>query len=184
MFGRDTCTLTLYAVDISCGNLTSKQGVFRVVLEVATAEGIAMEVHARTQDDIAAIFLGLIADGLTDTSHEFGVPGGSQTGTNGEGSGIVGLVGARTSGVDTHTCRAVGEYCGGDAKTGDGRGGAGSTCHEVGFAAYYGICAEEVVSTANQKFGFLLKGHGLEHFVDVCCRELRLSICCHSECGC
>ena len=59
--------------------------------------------------------------------------------------------------------------------------GAGGTCYEVGLTANDGSCAEEVVGTANEQFGFLLKGHGLDYLIDVVSTELRLGICCHNE---
>ena len=150
VLGGDACALALHALDIGGGDLTRQQRVFRVVFEVTSAEGIAVEVHAGAEDHVAAILLGLVADGLADLRHEVGVPGGGETRADGEGRGIVGLVGTLAGGVDAHAGRAVGEHGGRDAETGNGGRGAGGTCHEVGFAAYDGACAEEVVCTANE----------------------------------
>ena len=75
VLGRDTCALTLYAIDIGGSNLTGEQRVFRVILEVTAAERITVQVHARTKDDVAAVFFGLVADGLTHLAYQFGVPG-------------------------------------------------------------------------------------------------------------
>ena len=161
MLGRDTSALTLYALDVGGCDLTCQQRVFRIIFEVTAAERVAVEVHARTEDHVTAIFLGLVADGLTHLTHEFGIPGRSQTGADRECRSIVGFVGTLAGRVDTYTSRTVGEDGGRDAETRDGRRGTRGTCHKVGLAAYDGTCTKEVVSTANEKFGFLFKGHGL-----------------------
>ena len=184
VFGGDTCALALHAIDIGGGNLTRQQGVFGVVLEVATAEGVAMEVHARAEDDVTAVFLGLVTDGLTHLSDEFGVPGRSETGTDGEGGGVESLVGAFAGGVDAHTGRTIGKDGGGDAQSGNGGRCTGGSGYEVGLATNGCLVAEECVSTANEKSGFFFKGHSLKYLVDIVGAELGLSICCHNECGC
>ena len=80
-----------------------------------------MQVHTWAEDHVAAVFLGLVADGLSHTADELCVPCGGQTGTDGEGCGVVGLVGALARGVDAHAGRTVGQYGGWDAETWDGR---------------------------------------------------------------
>ena len=109
-----------------------------------------MEVHARSEDNVAAVFLGLIADSLTHFAHKFGIPGRSETGTDGECCGVIGLVGAPTGGIDTYTGRAIGEYGGRDAQTWNGWRGTGCTSHEISLTAYDGIGTEKVVCTANE----------------------------------
>ena len=161
VLGRDACSLALHALDIGGGNLSCEEGILGVILEVTSAEGIAVEVHTWAENHVAAVFLGLVADGFTNLAHELGVPCGSETGADGEGGGVVGLVGTLARGVDTDTGRAVGEYGGRDAETGDGRRCTCGSCHEVGLAAYNGTCAEEVVCTSHEEFCLLLKGHCL-----------------------
>ena len=150
MLGRYASSLALYTLDVGCRNLSRQQGVFGVVLEVTSTEGIAVQVHAWAEDDVTAVFLGLIADSLTDLADEFRVPCRGQTGADWEGCGVVGLVGTLAGGIDTYTGRTVGKYGGWDAETRDGRRGSRSTCHEVGLTAYHGIGTEEVVCTANE----------------------------------
>ena len=86
-----------------------------------------MQVHARAEDDIAAIFLGLVADGSTHLAYQFGVPGGGQTSADGECRSIECLVGAWADGVDTYAGRTVGQYSGGDAQSGNLGRCSGST---------------------------------------------------------
>ena len=121
VLGRDACALTLHAIDIGGCNLTREQRILRVILEVSAAEGIAVEVHAWAEDHVATVFLGLVADGLTYLTDEFGVPRRGETRADGKGSGIIGLIGTLAGRVDAHTGRAVGEHGGRDAQSGDGR---------------------------------------------------------------
>jgi len=74
----------------------------------------------------------------------------AQTGADGEGGGVIGLIGALAGRVDAYTGRAVGKDGSRDAQPGNGRGGACGSCHEVGLAANDGSCSEEVVCTANE----------------------------------
>ena len=150
VFGRDTGTLTLYTFNICSRNLTSHKRILTIVFEVTAAEGITVEVHTWTENDVATIFLGLVADSLAYLTDELSVPSRSQTRSDGEGCSIVGLVSALAGRVDAHTGRAVGEYCGRDAQTRNGWGGSCGTSHEVGLTAYDGSRTEKVVCTANE----------------------------------
>ena len=167
MLGRDACTLTLHTVDIGGGDLTCQQRVFGIIFEVTTAEGVAVQVHARAEDDVAAVFLGLVTDGFAHLAYKLGVPGGSQTTADREGRGIVGLVCALACGVDTYAGRTVCQYGGRDAETGNGWRGSCGTCHKVCLTAYDGSCTKEIVGSSDEQFGFLFKGHSLKHLVDV-----------------
>ena len=184
MLGRYACALTLYTLDIGCCYLTGKQWVFGIILEVTATERITMQVHARTENHVATVFLGLVSDGLTYLAHQLRIPCRSETRADREGCGIIGLIGALARGVDTYTSRTVGQHGSRDAKAGYcGRGSCGA-CHEVGLTAYNGIGREEVVSTSHKEFCFLLKGHRFQYLVDIIGAELGLSICCHNECSC
>ena len=67
-----------------------------------------MQVHTWAEDDVAAVFLGFVTDGLANLGYKFGVPGGGETRADREGCGVVGLVGTFAGGIDAHTGRAVG----------------------------------------------------------------------------
>ena len=184
VLGTHTGTLTLHTLYIGCCNLTCQQRVLRVVLKVTSAQGIAMQVHTRAQNHVAAILLGLITNSLSHLVHQVGVPGRSQARADREGGGIIGLVGTLTCRVDTYTGRTVGKHSGRNAQTWYGRRCTCSTSHQVGLATHYGVSTEKVVGTANQKFGLFFKGHSLDYLVDIIGAELYLSICCHCECCC
>ena len=155
MLGRHTGILTLHTVDVGGANLARHERVFRVVLEVAPAERRAVQVHARTEDDVAAVLLGLVADGLAHLAYQFRIPCRSQARANGEGRSIVSLVSTLAGGVDTHAGRAVGQDRGRNAQAGNLRRRSGRTGHQSSFATYDGLVAEEVVGTADEQFGFL-----------------------------
>ena len=150
MLGRYASTLALYAIDVGCGNLSRQQGVFRIIFEITTTQRITVQVHARTQNDVATVFLGLVTDGLTNLGDQIRIPRRSQAATDGECRSIVGLAVARTGGVDTYTGRTVGQHGGRNAQTWYLGRCTSSTGHEVGLTAYHSRSAEEFVSTTNQ----------------------------------
>ena len=84
-----------------------------------------MEVHARTEDDVAAILQGLVALAAPYLLHEVGIPRTSQTGAHGETGGKESLCGALTMSVDMHTGRTVADHRCGNAQPWDGHGDAG-----------------------------------------------------------
>ena len=129
MLGRHTHALTLDALDDSGSDESRHDGVFRVVFEVASAEGRAVQVHAWAQYDIDTIFQRLVTDGLTYLLHQLGIPGGGQTGADGESCGIVAVGVIVALGVYMYSGRTVGNHRGGDAQTGNLYCGSGSTSH-------------------------------------------------------
>ena len=155
MLGRHTGTLTLHTVDVGGTDLARHERVLRVVLEVAPAERRAVQVHARTEDDVAAVLLGLVADGLAHLRHQVGIPCRGQAGTDGKSRGVVRLAITLAGGVDTHAGRAVGQDRGRNAQAGNLRRRSGRTGHQRSFATYDGLVAEEVVGTADEQLGFL-----------------------------
>ena len=182
VLGRYANALLLHTLNIGSSNLTRQQGIFRIVLEITTTEGIAMQVHARTQNDVATVFLGLITNSLTDFTNQFCVPSGSQTRTNRESSSIIGFVSTFASGVDTYTGRAVRQYGSRNSQTGNSRRGTSSTCNQIGLATDYCASIKEIVSTSHKKFRLLFQGHGLYHIIDIIGLQFNLSIhCCHCQ---
>ncbi len=59
--------------------------IFGVILEIAAAEGIAVDVEARSQPDGDAGFLHFLADGAADLVEKVGVPGAGQERFHGPG---------------------------------------------------------------------------------------------------
>ena len=66
--------LALNALDFADAHLGSKQGIFGIVFEVPPAQRVALDVDARTEDDIDAVVHALFGDALPHLSGVFGIP--------------------------------------------------------------------------------------------------------------
>ena len=162
--------LALDAAHKGCRHLTGEQRVFGVVLEVAASERIAVQVHARAEDEVEPVFMGLVADGLSHLIDEGLVPRRGKGGADGEAGVVVAAALALAHGIDAESGRAIGERGGRDAEAGDGRGGSGSTGHELLGVA---IAGEGLVAGAHDDVDFLVEGHVGEHVIDIVAGELR-----------
>ena len=181
VLGTHAHALALYALDDGGTDGSRHDGVFRIILEVAAAQGVTVKVHARAQDDVDAILQRLVADGPSHLFHQFGVPCRGQAGADGEPRGIERLAGAVAVGVDMHAGRSVGHYRCRYSQPRYGYRRAGRTGHELLLVAQHGSGANEVVAAAaHQQLCFLFQGHGLQHLVDVVGPQFRL--CCHCRC--
>ena len=152
-----------------------------------------MDVHARCEQDIAAIFENLVTDALAHFFHKFLVPGASESGAYGETGCIEGLRSGGTCGVDAHTGRAIGHHGGRNSKTGDGLGHSGGSRYEVGVHTDHivgiGVGSDgSLAALAYAKRGFFFERHCLEdffHVVGVESEFLCLYAPCHeAEDGC
>ena len=184
MLGTHAHALTLYAVDHGCTDKTCHERVFRIVFKVAATERRAHDVHARTKDDIAAVFQRLVTHGLAHAFHQFGVPCGGQQRADGESCAIVGIRVVRALFRDMHAGRTVGKHRVGDAQAlylgrVSSRTQHDGSCVGVGVAGKSPIAVAEGV--AHQHGSLLLKGHFLQYLVNVLGRQfgLRHSRCCH-----
>ena len=173
VFRRGAHALALHAADVGCRYLARHQRVFREVFEVAAAQRVAMQVHARTQYHVAAILHRLLADGRAYALQQVCVPCCRQTRPDGEACGVEGLRGALTSGVDAHAGRSVSEHRCRYAQSWDGRRLSGCSRHAVGAVAHHGVLAEEVLGAAHEQSRLFLQRHGLQHLVDVVLTEFR-----------
>ena len=126
-----------------------------------------MQVHARSEDDIAAILLGLVADSLAHLSSQAGVPSRSQAGADGETCGIVGLAVALACRIDAHTSRPVSKHSGRNAQARDGSSDSRSTWHEFTLVSYHSPFAEEIVGSTHEQAGLFFQSHSLHHFINV-----------------
>ncbi len=129
MLHRHTDALTLYATNHGCADHSRDYGVLAVVFEVAATERIAVEVHTRAEDDVAAILQGLVALTTPHLLHEVGIPRAGQTGAHGKTGGKESLTGSLAVGVDVHTGRTVADYRGGNAQPRDGHGDTGCSSY-------------------------------------------------------
>ena len=189
MLGRHAHALALDTLHHGGADGAGDEGVFRVIFKVAAAKRRAVQVHAGTEDDVDAKLQGLIADGLAYLAHQLSVPRRGQAGADGKSRGriVVGVVLAL--GVDVHAGRAVGHAGLGDTQAGNAHRSAGGTGHEFLLMAQHGAGANKaVITTAHQQLGFLFKGHGGYHLVDVGSRKFGLCVhrhyASHSRKGC
>ncbi len=115
----------LHAADEGRGHPPRQEGILREVLEVATAAGIAFEVHPRAQQDVDPQCKALVAECCADLLEQRGIPRRRQRGGRGEaGRGhrvvepgsVVGAAG------QPHAVRPVGQGEGRDAGPLDGLG--------------------------------------------------------------
>ena len=174
--------MALYALDDGGSDESCHDGVFRVVFKVTAAQRVAVQVHARTEYDVDAIFQCLVADGAPHLLHQVGVPAGGETGADGESRGKERLVGIVSMGVDMYAGRTVSHYRGRDAQSGYGYRRASCSCHEFLLVSQHGTRTYEgIVAATNKQLGFLLERHGVQHLVDVV--SLQFHLCCH-RCHC
>ena len=105
------------ALDLGRAQLAGEQTVLGIVLEVAPAEGGAVDVHARGVQAHDAVGQGLRAEDAAEFLHQLHVPGGADDGLAGEGDALEGA----DQGVDAGGAVQIGG--GGLAHGGHGGGG-------------------------------------------------------------
>ena len=155
------------------GHLAGEDRILGEVLEVTAAQRVAVDVHARGEENVHAILEDLVAHRLGHVLHEGDIPGAGEQGAHREAGAIIGVAVTLTGRLDAQAGRAVGEDGAGDAqaldRTGVTRragnlpgGTGGDAVHDGGTGA------------ANEQGGFLLQGHRLDDFFDVVLAQLRL----------
>ena len=120
MLERAADALALGTLDEGGGEHAGEEGILGEVLEVAAAEGRAVEVDGRPEPEADAIFTDFLADGLADLLEETHVPGAGEEGSGGEGSGRNGRFGAETEALGTIGGHHVGNA--GEGKIPDAEG--------------------------------------------------------------
>ena len=169
-------TLALNATNVGSSNLACYQRILGIVLEITSAKGRTMDVHAWSKEYVATVFEHLVADAMTYALDKFLVPRAGQSSAYGETCGIIGVGIAFACGTDAHTGRTIGKDGGRDAEARDGTGSTSSTWDEVGMSADDAIellgGLRNAVTYA--KGGFLLEGHCLEDFIYVVGTEREL----------
>ncbi len=86
------------------------RGVFRVVLEVAAIERVALDVHARGQQDVDPVLAHLVPHGFADGLDQLDVPAGGEQRADGPGGGVVAGAVTVAVGVDPHPGRPVRQF--------------------------------------------------------------------------
>ena len=166
--------VALDAAYVCGGHLSAEERIFGEVLEVAAAQGVAVDVHTRGEEHVGAIFKHLVAHCGGELFNQRCVPGGCKHGAHGEAGAVEGLVSAGAGRVDAEACRAVCQNGVGDAQAGDCTGGAGSAGDQgcVGRGERAG--GHAAPAAAHHEGGLLFEGHCGEDFVDVVGCELGL----------
>ena len=116
MFGRCADTLFLHAVNVCGGDQAGQHRVFGKIFEIPAVQGVAKNVHARSQYDIISKRDGFLTNIFTDPPGDFLVPGCRSEKAGGEGG--------RRIHVLANSDRAVHHYYGRNAQTGDRIGDA------------------------------------------------------------
>ena len=161
---RGAYAVGLDALDKGCCHLAGEQGVFGVVLKVAPAQRVAVQVHARGKDQVEPVLVCLVADGLAHLLHQLCVPCTCQGGADGESCVIIAAAFALAQRVDTQSGRAVGEHGGRDAKSWDGCCGARGTGYDLLGVA---VAGELLVAGTYDQHDFLFGGHLTQNGVDI-----------------
>ncbi len=159
--------------DIGRSHLAGEERVLGEILEVTSAERVAVDVHTRGEENVHAVFKHFVTHRLGHVLHEGDVPGTGEQGSHRETGAVVGVAVTLTGRLDAQAGGAVGQDGAGNAqafdrtgvarRAGDLPGNAGSnSVHDGGPGA------------THEQGGLFLQGHRLQDFFDVVLAELRL----------
>ena len=159
--------------DIGRSHLAGEERILGEILEVTSAQRVAVDVHARGEEDVHAIFKHFVTHGFRHLLHHFRIPGARKEGSHRETGAVVGVAVTLAGRLDAQAGGAVGQDGAGNAQAFDGTGVARRTGDlpggTGGDAVHHGG-----PRAAHEQGGFLLQGHRLQDFFDVVLAELRL----------
>ena len=170
----------LDAADVGGSHLAGEERVFGEILEVSAAQRVAVDVHARGEEHVHAVFVDFIAHRGRHFFHEGGVPRAGEQGPYRETGAVESLVRPDAGRADAQPRRAVRQDGAGDAQARDRAGVAGRAGHLVDGAGGDAVHHRRP-RAAHHQCRFLLKGHGLEDFVDIVFPQLRRLLCQRSQ---
>ena len=150
----------LDAPDIGRRHLPTQERVFGEILEVPSIERITMNVHARCEQHVHAIFQDLIAQNGRRPLHQVRIPRTGQEGPHRKSRRH--RMGGIPVRINPDTGRAVGENGLRNPQARNGPRTARQARHQV------------VGAGTHQQRGLLLQGHRLQDLVDVILPQLRL----------
>ncbi len=160
MLDGGTGSVTLDTPHIGSRHLAGEDRILREILEVPSVERVAVDIHARSEQDVHAIFQHLIAQDGGRALHEVRIPGTGQERSHRESRRHrMGRIPFR---VDPDTGGTVGENGLRDSQTRDGPRSPRQARNQV------------VGTGSHQQGRLLLQGHGLDDLVDVVFPQLRL----------
>ena len=159
-----TCgsTGTLDALDIGNYHARGEERVFAEVLEVAAADGRAIDIHAGAQHHILAAIAGFFAQAYAIVAGKCGIPCGGKTGKCGEShTRVIGLSGVAPlvpQCVGAYTMRAVVGPEVWNAQSGHACCRELALCMDDGYLFIEGHAAEHVIDALFHRFGFIKIG--------------------------
>ena len=136
-----------------------------------------MEIKARGQKDIHAIFFHFFSHGSRKLLYKRGIPSGCHYGSYRESGAIIGFAVTFSGRVYAESGRAVRKYCPRNSQTWNRTGCSGSTWHCGFVKCRHRAGRNTSPARSDQKRGFFLKCHSLEYFVNVV--FVQLWLCCH-----
>ena len=139
MLDAGTDTVRLDTAYVSRTGLSGHDRVFRIVLEITSAQRAAHYVYSRSKQDIGTVFLDFLADSRSYLLNEAGVPGRCEQGADREMCAVVCLVIARPCGVYPQAGRTVGKHDSRNAKPLQWISRSGSTWYKELSGSYYRI---------------------------------------------
>ncbi len=168
----DRCAhaLALDAAHIGRRHFARQHGILREILEIAAAEGVAVQVLAGSQQHVHPVFAHLIADGRAHFLYQCGVPGGRQERADGEGRAVIGAVLTLAVVGDAQAGRSVGKYHGRNAQAGDGEGESAAAGHHVlvgGDIQHLRAVARVLVVGPDQQVCLFLIGHCVDNLRNI-----------------
>ena len=164
---RGAHAVALHAAHVCGGYLARYERIFRVVLEVAAAQRVAVQVQGRCQQHVGAVFEHLLADSLTYALDQLRVPCRRQKRTYGEVGAVVCRLVVLARGVDAQAGGAVCQHHGRYSQTLYWVGRAGGSRDEVAGLSDYGVVARvSGHAGAHDQMRLLFEGHRCDHIVD------------------
>ena len=124
MLHRSAYSLALDALHIRSGHPTAQERVFREILEVAAAQRVPHQVHARGQHHVHPVLQGLVADSRPHTLDKVHVPAGGQERADRETRAVESLRNTLAAGFYTHPGGPVRQDDGRNPQPGHGAGHA------------------------------------------------------------
>ena len=159
VFGTRADTLGLDSTHHSGTDLTGEDRIFGVVFEIPSAEGIAMDIHSRTENDVTSVLARLVADSLSYLFNEGGVPSRSKGCADRKTGGIEGICHVLAHGVYVYPCRSICHDDRWDGLFGNLYSYTGRTGYESFLMTEHGTASgKAVIAATHEQLCFLLKG--------------------------
>lgn len=167
MLDRSPDALRLNPAHHRGAHFPRQKRIFGIVLEIPSAQRIALNIHRRGQKHVGTVFKRFVTHRVTDRLHQFGIPRSGQRGGCGESGAVIGFGRvAVPEGFHAHSGRTVAH---------DGRHQTEPCAIPSG--TFADIPAPVVVFVADHHEHLLLRRHGGDHLVHRIAPERRSRLC-------